>query len=48
MAWEEEEQRKSKNKAIKKKILVMREKRAIREWAGMDLTTHKTWGLLVE
>ena len=47
MAWEEEEQRKSKNKA-KRRSLVMREKRVVREWAGMDLTTHKMWGPLVE
>ena len=32
----------------KRRSLVMREKRAIVEWVGMDLTTHKTWGPLVE
>ena len=36
--------KKSKENQRKKQIrsLVMREKRVFREWASMDLTTHKT------
>ena len=37
------------NQRTKQKInLVMREKRVVGEWAGMDLTTHKTWVPLIE